>query len=195
MLGGDAARPAGSLPGPRGPIPDAVARHLAVSRERPAESLAFDFEMRDGTGDGLHLVAHRRSTSINVLGRVWYIRDETDSAAQEAEQRQALDELLASHEHQAFPPAGGGDRRPGRRLRRHPRAAGRRGGARSGRSLSGRRPDDRRTGSSAWPPRHADPALQPLVDELGSKYAPDPGGRPSQCRGHAHRTRPGGPRP
>jgi serine phosphatase RsbU (regulator of sigma subunit)/PAS domain-containing protein len=81
--------------------PTTVTRHLAMARERPAQSVALDFELKDGRVLACTSapILDRRS---RVLGRVWYLKDETERRAQEAEQRQAHDELVASHEHQTF---------------------------------------------------------------------------------------------
>jgi PAS domain S-box-containing protein len=154
--------------------PDAVSRHLDVSRDKLTESSTFDFELKDG-----RVIACTSSPILdrrtNVLGRVWNIRDETQRRAHEAEQRHALDELVASHEHQAF-------------LLQAAEIIAR--GEGYGDTLE-------RLAAVAVPvladlclvdaltmdgqvvrmaARHSDPSLQPLVDELGAKYSPDPSG-------------------
>ena len=81
--------------------PDALAAHLALGRDRPTETVTLQLELKNGrflTGTSSPIL-DRQAT---VLGRVWYIRDDTERRAQEAEQLLALDELLASHEHQVF---------------------------------------------------------------------------------------------
>jgi PAS domain-containing protein len=154
--------------------PDAVAAHLAVSRKKPSETFELDFELRDG-----RIMACSSSPIVDrhlkVLGRVWYLRDDTERRAQEAEQRQALDDLLASHEHQAFllqaadiiAQADG----YGETLERLASVAV---PVLADLCLVDARTMDGRVVRMAA--RHADPALQPLADELASKYAPDPTG-------------------
>ncbi len=158
--------------------PEHVRQHLAVSREQPSQSLAVEFELNDGrvmTCTSSPIVDRR----LNVLGRVWYIRDETQRRVQETEQQLALDRLLASHEHQAFllqaaeiiSHADG-------YVETLERLAAVAVPELADICLVDALTLDGRVVRMAA--RHADPALQPLVDELGSKYAPDPtGGHPS----------------
>jgi serine/threonine-protein kinase RsbW len=110
-----------------------------------------------------------------VLGRVWYVRDETERRVQEAEQRRALDELLASHDHQAF-------------LLQAAEIIS---------QAEGYTETLERLAAVAVPvladlclvdalmldgrvvrvaASHSDPAVQPLVDELRLNYGPDPSG-------------------
>ena len=154
--------------------PETVASQLSVSRERPAESLAVEFELRDG-----RVIAGNSSPIVdrhaNVLGRVWYLRDDTDRRAQEAEQLHALDELLASHEHQVFLLQAAeiisqGDSY-GETLERLAEVAV---PVLADLCLVDALTVDGRVVRMAA--RHSDPSLQPLVDELESKYAPDPSG-------------------
>ena len=74
------------------------------------------------------------------------------------------------------PPGGGGGPGPSVRLRRNPRTTG--GGRRSdpGRPVPDRRGRRGRHVAGGARARHADPARQPLVDELGRDYPPDPDG-------------------
>ena len=168
--------------------PSAVSRHLELIRQHPSESVGLDFEMTDGR------VLTCRSTPIvdrrgEVLGRVWYMRDDTKRRASEAEQRHAIDELLARHEHKAF-------------LLRAAEIVSQ--GDTYSEIL-------KRLAEVAVPvladiclvdtltmeggvvrraARHADPAFQPLVDELGANYAPDPSGlHPSVEVMHSGRAR------
>lgn len=168
--------------------PATVARHLDVSRKQSSESLSLDFELKDG-----RVMACSSSPIVDrhltVLGRVWYIRDETYQRAQEAEQRQALDELLASHEHQAFllqaaeivsQGDGYGDTLERLAAVAVPVLADL--------CLVDALTMDGRVVRMAA--RHSDPALQPLVDELGTRYAPDPSGvHPSVDVMHTGRAR------
>jgi len=154
--------------------PDFVAQHLAASRDQPSESLAADFKLRDG-----RVLASKSSPIVdrrlNVLGRVWYVRDETEQRTQEAEQRLALNDLLASHEHQSFllqaseiiAHANG----YGEALERLAAVAVPMLAdicLVDGLTLDG--------GVVRMAATHADPMLQPLVDELAWKYPPDPDG-------------------
>jgi PAS domain S-box-containing protein len=168
--------------------PTAVARHLTVGREQPSETLVLDFDMKDGRVMACHSspIFDRRS---KVLGRVWYIRDETERRMVEAEQRQALDELLVSHEHQAFllqaaeivsHGVGYGDT-----LERLAAVAV---PALADLCLVDAIAMDGRVVRMAA--RHSDPAVQPLVDELRTKYPPDPtGAHPSIDVMHSGRAR------
>jgi serine phosphatase RsbU (regulator of sigma subunit)/PAS domain-containing protein len=173
VLGGDA----NELLGPALAVvahPDAVARHLAVSREKPAESLALVFTLKDG-----RVIASTSSPIVDrhakVLGRVWYLRDETAQRAQEAEHRHTIDQLLASREHQAFllqaaeivsQGDGYGDTLERLAAVAVPVLADL--------CLVDALTLDGRVVRMAA--RHSDPALQPLADELGSNYPPDPAG-------------------
>ena len=154
--------------------PDAVRRYMEASRDRPFDQLAVDFKMRDGR------VMACTSTPIvdrrNIaLGRVWYLRDETRHRVQEAEQRVALEQLQTSHEHQAFLlqaaeiiSRGDGYHDTLERL-----------AAVAVPTLADLCLVDTLTWDGRivrMAARHADPLLQPLVDELGSNYAPDPAG-------------------
>jgi serine phosphatase RsbU (regulator of sigma subunit)/PAS domain-containing protein len=154
--------------------PGAVAQHLAVSRDQPSESLVFDFDLKDG-----RVMACSTSPILdrhaNVLGRVWYIRDETARRAQEAEHRQTLDQLLAGREHQAFlaqaaeiisQADGYGDTLERLAAVAVPVLADL--------CLVDALTLDGRVVRMAA--RHSDPDLQPLADELRSNYGPDPSG-------------------
>jgi PAS domain-containing protein len=61
--------------------PKLVRRHMSVSRDRPTDTLALEFELRDG-----RILAGNSSPILdrhaNVLGRVWYLRDDTERRAQ-----------------------------------------------------------------------------------------------------------------
>ena len=154
--------------------PDAVARHVSECRARPFEPLAVDFELKDG-----RVMACSSSPIVDrrniALGRVWYLRDETERRAHDVEQRVVLEQLQASHEHQAFllqaaeivsQADGYGDTLERLAAAAVPTLA-----------------DLCLVDTLAWDgrivrmaARHADPSLQPIVDELESKYAPDPAG-------------------
>ncbi len=66
--------------------PGSVIDHLAAGRDRPFDQLSVDFELKDG-----RVMACSASPIIDrreiALGRVWYLRDETQRRAQDAEQR------------------------------------------------------------------------------------------------------------
>jgi len=154
--------------------PAAAIRHLTECRERPAETLEFDLELNNG-----RVMACTSSPIVDrhakVLGRVWYIRDETDRRMLEAEQRLALDQLVASHEHQAFLLQAAdiiaqGDGYGDTLVRLASVAVP----VLADLCLVDALTMDGRIVRMAA--RHWDPALQPLVDELGSTYAPDPAG-------------------
>lgn len=154
--------------------PDAMAAHLASGRENPSETFTLEFEMKDGrilSGTSSPIL-DRHAT---VLGRVWYIRDDTERRAQEAEQLLALDELLAGHEHQVFLLQAAeiisqGDSY-GDTLERLAQVAV---PVLADLCLVDALTMDGRVVRMAA--RHSDPELQPLVDELASKYAPAPTG-------------------
>ncbi len=154
--------------------PDAVTRHLAIGRQRPFDHLAADFELRDG-----RVMAYRSSPIVDrrniALGRVWYLRDETRHRVQDTVQRAAMEQLQAHHEHQAF------------LLEAAEIIAQADGYAETLERLAAvavpTLADLCLVDTLTWDGRivrmaakHSDPALQPLVDELGSKYAPDPAG-------------------
>jgi PAS domain-containing protein len=168
--------------------PDAVTRHLAAGRERPFDLLEADFELKDG-----RVLAYRTSPIVDrrnvALGRLWYLRDETRLRVQDTVQRAAMEQLQASHEHQAFLLEAAeiiaqaeGYRETLERL-----------AAVAVPTLA----DLCLVDTLTWDGRivrmaakHSDPALQPLVDELGSNYAPDPAGQhPSIEVIHAGRVR------
>ncbi len=154
--------------------PGAVLEHLQVCKEEPFEQITGDFKLKDG-----RVMSCSSSAIVDrggiALGRVWYIRDETQRRAHEAEQRSALEQLQASHEHQAF-------------LLEAAEIVSRADGY--GETLQRLAAvavptlaDICLVDTLTWDGRivrvaakHADPALQPLVDELESKYAPDPAG-------------------
>ncbi|MGH9016760.1 MAG: PAS domain-containing protein, partial [Acidimicrobiales bacterium] len=154
--------------------PNTVRHHLGACRSTPAATIEVDIDLTDG-----RVISCTSSPIFDrrgiVLGRVWYIRDVTETRAHEAERRLVQDELLASHGQQAF------------LLEAAELVA------------QGESYDDtvQRLASAAVPvladlclvdaftmdgrlvrmaARHADPRLQPLADELSSKYAPDPSG-------------------
>jgi PAS domain S-box-containing protein len=154
--------------------PEAVTRHLALSRAQPSQSLAIDFELKDGrmmACSSSPILDHR----TKVLGRVWYVKDETERRVQEAEQRRTLDELLASHEHQSF------------LLQAAEIISQAEGYSETLERLAAVAVpvladlclvdalalDGRVVRMAA---SHSDPAVQPLVDELRLNYAPDPSG-------------------
>jgi len=155
--------------------PHAVLEHLTASRDRPFDELPADFELKDGR------VMACTSTPIvdrrNIaLGRVWYLRDETQQRVQEAEQRVAWKRLQTSHEHQAFLlqaaeiiSRGDGYSDTLKRL-----------AAVAVPTLADLCLVDTLTWDGRivrMAARHADSALQALADELGADYAPDPAGR------------------
>ncbi|HTT87675.1 MAG TPA: SpoIIE family protein phosphatase, partial [Acidimicrobiales bacterium] len=155
--------------------PRAVDRHLAATRQDPTASLTIEFPFRDG-----RVVAGRSSPILDrrgrVLGRVWYIQDETRRRVEEAEQRNALDQLVASHEHQAFllqaaeiVAQGDGYRDTLERL------ASVAVPVLADLCLVDALTVDGRIVRMAA--RHADPAVQSLVDELETSYPPDPAGQ------------------
>ena len=154
--------------------PEAMSQHLTDARERPFDQLAVDFEPKDG--GVIACVSAPIVDRHNVaLGRVWYLRDETQRRAQEAEQRVALEQLRASHQHQAF-------------LLQAAEIVSRGDGyvdtlQRLAAVAVPTLADLCLVDTLTWDgrivrmaARHADPALQPLCDELGAKYAPDPDG-------------------
>jgi GAF domain-containing protein len=154
--------------------PATVTGLLAAARERPSETLEADFDCIDGRtlASTSSPIRDRHDT---VLGRVWYLRDETVRRAQEAEHLQALDQLLASHEHQAF------------LLQAAEIISQADGYGETLESLAQVAVPvladlclvDALTvdgGVVRMAARHADPALQSLVDELGIRYSPDPAG-------------------
>ncbi len=104
--------------------PAAVAQHLAVSRAQAFDQSAFDFELLDGK-----VLAWTSSPIVDrhnaALGRVWYVRDETQQRARGAP---APFDAAAAGQPRAssLPPAGGRGRVAGRGIRRDPGAAGRR---------------------------------------------------------------------
>jgi len=153
---------------------DALARNLVVSRRRPLDHLAFECDLHDGrviTCNSTPIVDRRGV----VLGRVWYLRDETKQRVQAAEQQVAMDELRVRHDHQAF------------LLEAAEIVAQADGYAETLERLAAvavpTLADLCLVDTLTWDSRvvrmaaqHADPSMQPLVDELGSNYAPDPAG-------------------
>ncbi len=154
--------------------PDILARHLKASREQPFDQLTVDFVLKDG-----RVLACTASPIVDrrnvALGRVWYLSDETERRAQEAEQRDELQQLQASHEHQAF------------LLQAAEIVSQADGYAQTLERLAAvavpTLADICLVDALTWDGRivrmaakHANAELQPLVDELGSKYAPDPSG-------------------
>jgi serine phosphatase RsbU (regulator of sigma subunit)/PAS domain-containing protein len=154
--------------------PSTIVDHLHTCRERPSETLELDLALVDG-----RLMVCSSSPILDrhgsVLGRVWYITDETERRAQEAEQLQALDELLVSHEYRAFllqaaeiiSQADG-------YVDTLDRLASVAVPVLADICLVDALAMDGRVVRMAA--RHSNAALQPLVDELAAKYAPDPGG-------------------
>ncbi len=154
--------------------PDALVAHLAQGRDKPADTFLLELEMKDG-----RILSGTSSPILDrhavVLGRVWYLRDDTERRAQEAEQLLALDELLAGHEHQVFLLQAAeiisqGDSY-GDTLERLAQVAV---PVLADLCLVDALTMDGRVVRMAA--RHSDPALQPLVDDLATKYAPDPTG-------------------
>jgi serine phosphatase RsbU (regulator of sigma subunit)/PAS domain-containing protein len=154
--------------------PEREARRLAASRERPFDHLTFDLALKDGRVMACNSspIVDRRNVA---LGRVWYLRDETERRAQEAEQRVVLEELQAHHEHQSF------------LLEAAEIVAQAEGYAETLERLAAvavpTLADLCLVDTLTWDgrivrmaARHADRTAQPLVDELGSNYAPDPAG-------------------
>jgi serine phosphatase RsbU (regulator of sigma subunit)/PAS domain-containing protein len=151
--------------------PEAVDRHLVATQERPTEEFAAEFALKDG-----RILSGKSSPILdrqgNVLGRVWYVRDETRRLVQEAEQQHALDQLAASHEHQAFllqasdiVAQGVGYRDTLERL------AAVAVPVLADLCLVDALTVDGRVLRMAA--RHADPVLQPLAEALATRFAPD----------------------
>jgi len=154
--------------------PAAFDRHLAQTRRHPTDTFAIEFPFRDG-----RVVAGKSSPILDrhgtSLGRVWYIRDETRRKVEEAEQRHAIDQLTASHEHQVFLLQAADIVAQGDTYRDTlERLASVAVPVLADLCLVDAVTVDGRIVRMAA--RHADPAVQSLVDELGASYPPDPAG-------------------
>ncbi|HYA69417.1 MAG TPA: SpoIIE family protein phosphatase, partial [Acidimicrobiales bacterium] len=155
--------------------PEAVRAHVRDTVTRPLVPFDVDVALRDGKILSAHAAPIVGHDARHPLGRVWYVRDETDRRESEAAQRNVVRGLRQRQDSQAF------------LLGASEIVAG----------ADGYRETLERLASVAVPTladlclvdvigwdgrvervaaRHADPALQPLADELRSDFAPDSGG-------------------